>query len=221
MQRAEVMRVLADAESVLPAVPGQFEIVEVPECLYLMVDGEGDHESSVAFGQALNWLYGVSYQLKFSAKAKGRDYAVGALQGRWRAQNLSEFSSGRRDRWQWTLMMAQPEFITPDDFAAAREKVAAALGVAPVTLRMETYCAGLAVQVLQIGPVADQGALVNRMHGDFMRAHNLAPQGDYHEIYLTDLRRTPQSRMRTILRQPVASIAVSMEHRMDKARTVA
>jgi len=36
-----------------------------------------------------------------------------------------------------------------------------------------------------------------------MPEHGLAFNGDHHEIYLTDVRRTAPEKLRTVLRQPV------------------
>ena len=52
------------------------EIVDVPQMIFLMVDGEGDPNTSKAFGDAIEALYPLSYTLKFMVKEKmGVDYA--------------------------------------------------------------------------------------------------------------------------------------------------
>ena len=40
--------------------------VNVPPLTYLMVDGEGDPNTSAAFRQAIEALYSLSYTLKFT-----------------------------------------------------------------------------------------------------------------------------------------------------------
>jgi hypothetical protein len=42
--------------------------VDVPPLTYLMVDGEGDPNTSKAFEQAIEALYSLSYTPKFSLK---------------------------------------------------------------------------------------------------------------------------------------------------------
>ncbi len=44
------------------------EIVEVPQMNFLMVDGEGDPNTSQSFSDAIEALYPVSYTLKFMVK---------------------------------------------------------------------------------------------------------------------------------------------------------
>ena len=45
-----------------------------------MVDGRGDPNTAPAYAQAVQWLYSVSYALKFALKAEGRDYVVPPLE---------------------------------------------------------------------------------------------------------------------------------------------
>lgn len=61
------------------------EIVEVPSMNFLMIDGAGDPNSSMAFQEAVEALFGVSYTLKFMIKkgAGGMDYGVMPLEGLW------------------------------------------------------------------------------------------------------------------------------------------
>jgi len=61
------------------------EIVEVPQMSFLMVDGEGDPNTSQSFSDAIEALYPVSYTLKFVAKKgdTGVDYGVLPLEALW------------------------------------------------------------------------------------------------------------------------------------------
>ena len=64
---------------------GTVAAVEVPAFQYLMVDGEGDPNTSQAFQDAVEALYSVSYTLKFAVK-KGKqavDYGVMPLEALW------------------------------------------------------------------------------------------------------------------------------------------
>lgn len=221
MPRVETVEPSVSVEDYLPHVAGEFEIVDVPEFQFVMVDGEGDPEHSVAFGQALNWLYGVSYRLRVEGKGRGLVWSVGRLEGLWRAADLADFRAGRRDRWQWTLLIRQPDFLSAEDFLAARQHVAAKLGSPPPTLRMAKLREGLCVQVLHIGAYADEAPVIGRLHGEFLPAQHLAPCGDHHEIYLSDPRRTPPAKRRTVIRQPVSRVPPELEQRMDKARALA
>jgi hypothetical protein len=61
----------------------KISIVEVPPLDYLMVDGEGDPNKSLAFQEAVEALYGMAYTLKFISK-KQRDARISPL-CRWKA----------------------------------------------------------------------------------------------------------------------------------------
>ena len=74
------------------------EIVDVPRMSFLMADGKGDPNTSQAFKDAVEALFGVSYTLKFMIKKgeEGIDYAVMPLEGLWWADNMSQFSLDRQ-----------------------------------------------------------------------------------------------------------------------------
>lgn len=61
------------------------EIVEVPQMNFLMIDGEGDPNTSQEFKDAVESLFSLSYTLKFMVKKGeiGVDYGVLPLQALW------------------------------------------------------------------------------------------------------------------------------------------
>ena len=97
-------------------------LVEVPGMDFLMADGAGDPNTSPDFQAAVEALYSLSYALKFMVKkGQGIDYAVLPLEGLWWAEDMEAFNpeSLDKDRWQWTLMIRQPEQVTPELFGQA------------------------------------------------------------------------------------------------------
>jgi hypothetical protein len=86
--------------------------VEVPTFRFLMIDGEGDPDTSPAYAQAVEALFSVSYTVKFAVKkaAQGIDYAVMPLEGLWWSDDMSAFITNDRSKWQWTMMIMQPHF---------------------------------------------------------------------------------------------------------------
>lgn len=48
------------------------------------------------------------------------------------------------------------------------------------------------------------------MHDEFIPAQSLRMTGKHHEVYLSDSRRTPAAKLKTILRQPVTQAARSL-----------
>ena len=82
--------------------PSAKEVVEidVPTMKFLMMDGEGDPNTSHAFSEDVEALFSVSYTNKFNIK-KGRleiDYGVMLLEGLWWADDMS----------QWKTVIRQP-----------------------------------------------------------------------------------------------------------------
>lgn len=68
--------------SLYGAKVGVFVIVEVPVLQFVKVDGYGDPNVETSYQQAVEWLFSVSYALKFGHKSReGTDYVV----PRWRA----------------------------------------------------------------------------------------------------------------------------------------
>lgn len=174
---------------------------------FLMVDGHGDPNTAPAYRDALTSLYPLAYALKFLSKNDlGRDYGVMPLEALWWADDLDAFTTVRdKSRWDWTLMILTPDWITPDHLEAARTKVRAK-GDAPVVdeVRLERLDEGLCVQTLHVGSYDDEAPVLADLHDRFVPDNGLRLTGRHHEIYLSDPRRTDPARLRTILRQPVA-----------------
>jgi hypothetical protein len=184
---------------------GAFAIVDVPAFTFLMTDGEGNPNTASAYKEAVEALYSASYTLKFMAKAElGHDYVVPPLEGLWWADDWNAFIAGRRDRWNWTMMILVPDFVGTALAeraiqAAARKRALPGLA----RLRLDRFDEGRAVQTLHIGPYADEGPVIRRMHEEFIPANRLSLTGKHHEIYLGDPRRSAPEKLKTILRQPV------------------
>ncbi len=181
-----------------------FSIIEVPPLQYVMIDGSGDPAVSQRYADTIQTLYSISYTLKFMfKKERGIDYTVMGLEGLWWMPDMNEFSLANRSRWLWTSMMLQPDFVIHADFEEARRQVLAK-GKAPLAAeaRLETYQEGLVCQIMYFGAYADEAPTIAAMH-QFIVANGYQLNLKHHEIYLSDARRVPPEKNRTILRQPV------------------
>lgn len=185
------------------APKGAFEIVDIPKLSFAMVDGQGNPNTSAAYGAAVQALFATSYTLKFMSKAEGRDYVVPPLQGLWWAEDWGDFVRRKKDRWSWTMMILQPEWIGAAPFADAVETVRRKGQAIPETLRLEAFEEGRSVQTLHIGSYDDEAPVLQRLHKEFLPANGLVERGKHHEIYLSDPRRVAPEKLKTILRQPV------------------
>jgi len=187
----------------------RFEIVEVPELVFLMIDGHGDPNTSPAYREAIEALYPLSYAVRAEAKvSSGRVHTVAPLEGLWSAADWNAFRTRDKAAWDWTMMIAQPDWITPELVERARGAVARKKPLPALDLiRFERFAEGRSVQILYVGAYDDEGPTLERLHGEFLPAHGLVPSGRHHEIYLSDPRRTEPGRLKTILRQPVTAVA--------------
>lgn len=187
---------------------GRFDVVDVPEMSYLMIDGHGDPNTSSSFAGAIETLYPVAYALKFASKREhGRDYVVPPLEGLWWANDLTAFTT-RRDKtqWDWTLMLMVPVWIERAMIDAAIEHTRAKRQPARLDdLRYETLVEGRCVQTLHVGSFDDEAAVLERLHTEIVPGLGYRMTGTHHEIYLSDVRRVAPGKRRTILRQPVTT----------------
>lgn len=187
-----------------------FTLVDVPPMNFLMIDGQGDPNTSAEYAAALNALYSLAYTLKFKSKKEcAIDYTVPPLEGLWWAEDMAgafEVTTDK-DAWLWTMMIMAPEHITPEMVEAARAEAARKKDLPALPrLRLETYHEGLSVQIMHIGPYSAEGPTLHRLHHEFMPQNGLTFAGKHHELYIGDPTRTAPEKLKTVLRQPVREI---------------
>jgi hypothetical protein len=188
----------------------EVQIVDVPELTFLMIDGAIEPGSepglSPGFAEAMQALYGAAYTLKFMSRLRKDnpiDWGIMALEGLWWVAS-GEFDINRKDNWLYTLIMLQPDHITGDMFADALQQLRKKKGDQPAfsRLRLERWREGLSVQIMHIGPYADEPATVARMHA-FAAQSSYRLCGKHHEIYMGDPRRGDPAKMKTVLRHAI------------------
>lgn len=177
--------------------------VRVGPARYLTVAGTGGPQSP-EFQRKLGALYGCAYTIKFAQKkSAGRDFKVGLLEGLWWFGDSGTFGAGARKKdWRWKLLIRVPDFVTARDLRAALETLKEKRGTTE-TVELETIREGRSIQMLHVGPYADEPRTVAVMD-ELVRTKGLHYRGAHHEIYLSDPRRVPPERLRTILRHPVS-----------------
>jgi hypothetical protein len=180
--------------------------VEVPRMNYLMIDGEGDPNTSQAYADAVEALFAVSYAAKFMVK-KGPsaiDYGVMPLEGLWWADDMSAFTTKDKSRWKWTVMIMQPALVTRELLDRAIAEVKQKKHPAAISkLRVEAFSEGRCAQILHIGPFSEERPTIERVH-QFIQSRGCALSGKHHEIYLSDIRRADPAKWKTVIRQPMA-----------------
>lgn len=182
------------------------EVAQVPALRFVMIDGRGDPNTATAYRDAIGALYALSYTLKFALKKElGLSYRVGPLEGIWWADDMRVFDMQTKADYRWTAMIAQPEAVTPEWFARARDEIRRRKSLASIEVtRLERYAEGLCSQILHVGPYSAEGPTIGRLHA-YIKELGGTFDGRYqkhHEIYLGDPRRTAPEKWRTIIRQP-------------------
>ncbi len=186
-------------------------LVDVPEQKILSILGQGDPNTSIAFREGVETLFPVAYKTKFLAKKElEQDYVVMPLEGLWWADNMDDFTTENRDGWRWKIFIVQPDFITAQLVDAAEEEVKKKKNPPALDkLRFETLHEGVCLQILHVGPYADEGPTIDKLH-TFAGENGYCFDGlvqKHHEIYLSDMRRTAPEKLKTILRQPVVPLS--------------
>jgi hypothetical protein len=178
--------------------------VDVPPMNFLIIDGEGDPNTSQQYKEAIEALFSVSYAIKFMIKkGTGVDYGVMPLEGLWWVDDMTKFSVERKDQWKWTIMIMQPKYVTVDYVNAAIDNTRKKKGLpALAKLRFENFHEGAAAQIMHIGPYSAEGPNIAKIHA-FIRSSGTALSGKHHEIYLSDVRKTAPEKLKTVLRQPM------------------
>jgi hypothetical protein len=188
------------AEYITPKTP---KLVRTKPAKYLTIQGKGA-PGGEEFQKMLGALYGVAFTIKMAQKSAGKDYVVCKLEGLWWGSKMKgDFSSEPPEQWNWKLIILTPDFITDKQL---KDAIAALIkkgkGSEMADVRLETIEEGLCVQMLHVGPYAEENKTIGMMK-DFAEEKGLRFHGLHHEIYLSDPRRVSAQRLKTILRIPV------------------
>ena len=186
-------------------------IIDVPEMIYIAVDGEGDPNTSEAYKTALEILYGLSYTIKMSktggsAPAGYFDYVVFPLEGLWQSPGGAPDYTDKNN-FRWTSMIRQPEFVTPAVFEGAKTRFAKKKpGAGAESARLIKMTEGLCVQAMHIGPYDGEPATIAAMEAyaaGNSYAIDINDTRRHHEIYLSDPRKVAPEKLKTVIRLPV------------------
>ena len=193
-------------------------IVEVPPMNFIAVRGKGDpNDEQGEYKKAMELLYGVAYTIKMSKKG-GReiegyfDYVVPPLEGFWWQETaegvrLKGVDYSHKESFCWISLIRLPDFVTKEDFDWAVSEASRKKKTDFSKVEFFTYDEGLCVQCMHIGSYDDEPATVALMCD---HAHengyeiNITESRYHHEIYLSDARKVPPEKRKTVLRYPIA-----------------
>ena len=180
----------------------QPQVVELNAFNYLSILGVGAPEGE-QFLHSVEAIYGVAYTIKKHCKAMGKDFGVPKMEGQWWVESGLPYDETPRDQWHWNVMLMMPGYVDAAMRDQAVEEVKAKKELAPVNqVKLGSIKEGKSVQALHLGAYEEEGPTIKKIL-DFMGDHALDMNGYHHEIYLSDPRRTPKERLKTIIRYPV------------------
>ena len=196
-------------------------VVDVPTMTFIMVNGSGNPNNEEGeYQQAVELLYGLAYIIKMS-KRNGYepegyfDYVVPPLEGLWWLED-DNMDFTLKNKYCWTSMIRQPEFVTKEVFKWACEELKRKKSKIDTSKAyLESFSEGLCVQIMHIGPFDDEPKST-KLIASYIGENSLKdaissayPDGRirrHHEIYLSDPRKTAPEKMKTILRHPVIKV---------------
>lgn len=189
-------------------------IIEVPEMTFIQVEGKGDPNTSLSYKNAMEILYGLSYGIKMS-KMSGEqpqgyfEYVVPPLEGLWWLEDTAFDGKNvtDKDKFCWISMIRQPEFVTKEVFAWAKENLKKKKPELDFSnVRLVTWREGLCAQVMHTGPYDEEPGTIEKLEQFIAESGHVMDIGKgryHHEIYLGDPRKTKPERLRTVIRHPV------------------
>ena len=193
------------AEKAIYGVKASPTLVTVPDQTFIMIDGEGNPNSS-DFSERVSALYSLAYAVKMDYKKSNpelevTDFTVYPLEGIWRQKEAEVLV---KDDLVYTIMIAQPEFITNEMVETALEKVKVKKSNPFYNeIRFERISEGSSVSMLHVGPFDDEPQTFAKMDA-FCQENGLKRCMNYHrEIYLNNKNRTSPQKLKTILRYRV------------------
>lgn len=190
-------------------------IIDVPEMTFLAVDGKGNpNDPDGEYGKAVGLLYALSYTIKMSDRGGVKlpgffSYKVAPLEGFWQMANGEPgVDYSNKDKFEWTSVIRQPEFVDEEAFLWACEQVQKKKGLDTSRARRLLFREGLCVQMMHIGPYDAEPASVARMDAFLAENGYRNDLGSrrHHEIYLGDPSKSAPEKLKTVLRHPVAKL---------------
>ena len=192
-------------------------MVEVPEMRYIAVRGEGNpNEEGGAYKEAIGLLYAIAFTIKMSKMGSYHiegyfDYVVPPLEGFWWQENTEGIDYGRKEDFHWISVIRLPDFVTKKDFDWAILEATAKKKKDFSKVEFLTIEEGLCVQCMHIGDYDAEPetiALMDAYIAEQGYENDFAGGRLHHEIYLSDPRRVPPQRRKTVIRHPVKEKAM-------------
>lgn len=159
-------------------------------------------------------LYAVAYTLKMSYKTDYKiegffQYVVPPLEGFWWQDNVVGVNYADKSSFNWISVIRLPDFVNQKDFDWAVDTATKKKKLDCSSAQFMTIAEGLCVQMMHLGPFANEPATVAVMD-EYLKQHgyvnDLNADRLHHEIYLSDARKVAPEKWKTVIRHPVKKV---------------
>lgn len=187
-------------------------IVNVPKANYIAVRGTGNpNEEGGAYQQAIGVLYAVAYTLKMSYKSDYKiegffEYVVPPLEGFWWQDDVVGIDYSDKSTFHWISVIRLPDFVSKADFEWAVQTATKKKKIDCSLAEFLTVDEGLCVQIMHVGPFDAEPATVALMDAYLQEhgyANDMTDKRLHHEIYMSDARKVPPEKWKTVVRHPI------------------
>lgn len=187
------------------------QIIEIPPMNYIAVRGKGDpNDESGKYKQAISVLYAVAYTLKMSYKTDYKingffEYVVPPLEGFWWSDN-GTFDYADKSQLRWISVIRLPDFVTDNDFQWAVETASKKKKLDCSSAEFLTIDEGICVQIMHNGSYDNEPVsvdIMDRFIAEKGYCNDISSDRLHHEIYLSDPRKTPPEKWKTVIRHPI------------------
>jgi hypothetical protein len=187
------------------------KMIEVQKMKFFTLKGKGNPNND-AFQEIVKTLYTIAYAVRMMPK-KGitpegyYEYTVFPLEGIWDLDEIGrKLERLDKDRLVYKLMIRQPDFVSEELFEQVKNNIAKKVAADYLNaVRFEELEEGLCVQCLHVGSYESEPETFSKMD-EFCEENNLKRIDKRHrEIYLTDARKTPVEKFKTVLRYKVST----------------
>ncbi len=188
------------------------QIVTIPKMNYIAARGKGNpNDPDGEYQRAMSVLYSVAFTLKMSYKTDYKiegyfEYVVPPLEGFWWQDGVEGVDYTDKDSFNWISVIRLPDFVTKENFDWAVETASEKKKLDCSVAEFLTIEEGLCVQIMHVGAFDDEPRSVAIMDAFLEEQGYVTDFTDsrlHHEIYMSDARRVPPEKMKTVIRHPI------------------
>lgn len=193
--------------------PKKPTIVTVPPMNYIAVRGKGDpNDENGEYKSTIGLLYAIAFTIKMSYKGSYKidgyfQYVVPPLEGLWWQDGVDGIDYAHKENFNFISMIRLPDFVQKEDFDWAIEEATRKKKQDFSRAEFFTYDEGECVQCMHIGSYDDEPKTMAAMH-EYAESNgyrtDINDKRRHHEIYLSDPRKCDVSRLKTVIRTPIA-----------------